>query len=212
MAAASPVTSMPSPAGSAKKAPAKGKGPGTLSPSASTGTVTDYNSAWSWSTASLHQPSAQAAQSARAYLASSGALEKKEKAKTRAPEPPAVIEEAREPPTREKFTTRITKLLKREKEKEPEPKKEKEKPKFGLSVKPFAVSKKVSSAMRTLFASEKDQTKSMKWEVFVKVSSFSPDTEITLTNMSRRQCREWASRTILVLLVRISNYVPWPAV
>ncbi|KAG9049466.1 hypothetical protein FS837_010159, partial [Tulasnella sp. UAMH 9824] len=168
MATASAATSGPSPAGSTKKAPVKGKGPGTLSPTASTATVTDYNSAWSWSTASLHQPSAQSAQSARSYLASSGALEKKEKAKTRATEPPAVIEETREPPTREKFTTKLTKLLKREKEKEPEPKKEKEKPKFGLSVKPFAVPKKVSSAMRTLFAPEKDQTKSMKWEVFVK--------------------------------------------
>ncbi|KAG8909504.1 hypothetical protein FRC01_006899, partial [Tulasnella sp. 417] len=108
MSAASPITSMPSASGSTAKGAAKGKGPGTLSPTASTATITDYNSAWSWSTASLHQPSTQSAQSARSYLASSGALEKKEKAKTRVAEP--TLEEAREPPTKEKFTSKISKI------------------------------------------------------------------------------------------------------
>ncbi|KAG8960571.1 hypothetical protein FRC05_006730 [Tulasnella sp. 425] len=167
MAAATPVTPTPSASSSAKKGAAKAKGAGTLSPTPSTSTLVDYNSAWSWSTASLHQPSTQVAQSARSYLASFGGLEKKEKPKTRAAEPPTTIEETREPPTKEKFTSKITKLFKG-KEKEPEVKKEKEKSKFELAIKPFAVPKKVSSAMRTLFGAEKDQTKSMKWEVFVK--------------------------------------------
>lgn len=208
MAAATPVTPTPSAPSSAKKGAAKAKGAGTLSPTPSTSTLADYNSAWSWSTASLHQPSTQVAQSARSYLASSGVLEKKEKPKTRAAEPPTTIEETREPPTKEKFTSKITKLFKG-KEKEPEVKKEKEKSKFELAIKPFAVPKKVSSAMRTLFGAEKDQTKSMKWEVFVKVGPFCGETRIALMTMQNRRCKEWGSHTIRALLVRGLNGVTW---
>ncbi|KAG8939435.1 hypothetical protein FRC04_006582 [Tulasnella sp. 424] len=167
MPAVTPVTPTPSASDSAEKGAAKANGTGTLSPTPSASTIADYHSAWFWSTASLHQPSTQAAQSARSYLASSSSLKKKKKTKTRTAGPPTTIEVTREPPTKEKFTSKITELFKG-KEKEPKSEKEKEKSKLELEIEPFAVPEKVSSAMRTLFGAEKDRMKSMKWEVFIK--------------------------------------------
>ncbi|KAG8904489.1 hypothetical protein FRB99_001665 [Tulasnella sp. 403] len=160
--AAPASSSLGSPTASAKIKTKQGNASTTSIPSTNR-TVTAYDSVYSFSSLSLHQPKAQ---SARSYLAEQGTLDVKTKTKKRG-EPATVPEEPSEPPSKEKFGAKISKLFGKAKAKE-EPaktaKETKQEPSSRFTI-PFNVGKKVKTVMQRLMTSH---NQSMRWETFVK--------------------------------------------